>query len=1227
MTIESAGSTVSYAGNDLTSTFAFPYSYQVGADFVVTVTVEATQVTTTLVYGTDYTVNPATNSPATNGSILAVTPVASGSTITITRVTPLTQETEWQANDAYPANFQRMENALDKLTMALQEQVDGGTITDAGLGTGDATYSTFLRGLGPTPDDQRIWTNTLIGALGPVTVPTDAQTILEVQQDGAAAIKISAGVASPSSVRSATDGDTNAWVSQWVYDPNLAAWGWQPYGGSIQGTFEDGGNVTFPGNLSVTGTTNSTLYTGAADASLITTGLVDTARLGSGSATTSTFLRGDQTWAVVSSGGGAVNTTTTTPFTIAAVDVTQTVAVTSATGIVAGTYLQISDGAHTIIGHATLVVGLNVTLNTDSIIIGTAGNTMASGAAVQSSTIPGNNSIQIVDGSFPLQSYNTLTLTGNLSGPTPGPPEVSLSITSESGGNATIEGYANSFFKIESIKAVPFPYDQIAYKQAASSNWSKIGSGVAGNVLRYADATLLQFGTIGASSITAASLTPALLNVTNSLTDGYNFTYDSASGHFKMVAPSAAFTGTAAQFINGVGTATNVLAGGNGDLILAQTSPVVNGTRAMRLFSSTGSTSSGQFIPVAYNSGTVAWDVVTDPGYFTIGGPLSVNNPTFPSATRNTSFINMNLDVTGQVFGEQGFWDRIRTVSNPTGTQTIDPLTHTYVRFTSIASNFTIAVADTTTVPTPPPAYATEITVEFRGVGANVVTWPGTIVWVDGGTAPVPDAVNVTIIKLIRAQANSLDGLGAKWYGYRLASASAAAYTDAQARSAVLNSTYLPSSSSITATVVAGTSATYSIPNSGVTNAMLAGSIQTDKIQGVSVSNSGTNFLNDQGFFTTPSGGGGGGGNVSNTGSYVWSQGQTWSQGSTFNGANTFNTINTFQRTFGTLSSSTIKTHVNGLYTEDTAYTKDGYGIGMYITDNFATPPGSEGIAAAWINHTVTGRTIGGESIHHGVDLQSTLTSGFNISHTQITHSKRLNGAYADSVWFNSFGPDSNFSVTPDAAGIVHEWNTGATRIGELNYGNAWGDFGFLSDRTGPTRWASGLEFFPDWLPGSDQDTGYFHYNTSWAIAIGGAGPGAGGGNSAKNWIGMMLCLDSIVGKNDHAGIIGGGVAGSTAGGGGYGLQIHGSTVASSNPIGKAINILHAMDVGIDISEATITAEAVSGHSNKPAIQLLSGQAICFKAPTGANTGVYIWFNGTNLVATKDGGNTTATII
>jgi hypothetical protein len=67
MTIESAGSTVSYAGNDLTSTFAFPYSYQVGADFVVTVTVEATQVTTTLVYGTDYTVNPATNSPATKG--------------------------------------------------------------------------------------------------------------------------------------------------------------------------------------------------------------------------------------------------------------------------------------------------------------------------------------------------------------------------------------------------------------------------------------------------------------------------------------------------------------------------------------------------------------------------------------------------------------------------------------------------------------------------------------------------------------------------------------------------------------------------------------------------------------------------------------------------------------------------------------------------------------------------------------------------------------------------------------------------------------------------------------------------------------------------------------------------------------------------------------------------------------------------------------------------------
>lgn len=46
------------------------------------------------------------------------------------------------------------------------------------------------------------------------------------------------------------------------------------------------------------------------DASDITTGTIATARLGSGTANSTTFLRGDQTWATPAGGGGSAGLTT-----------------------------------------------------------------------------------------------------------------------------------------------------------------------------------------------------------------------------------------------------------------------------------------------------------------------------------------------------------------------------------------------------------------------------------------------------------------------------------------------------------------------------------------------------------------------------------------------------------------------------------------------------------------------------------------------------------------------------------------------------------------------------------------------------------------------------------------------------------------------------------------------------------------------------------------------------
>lgn len=122
MTISTTTSRAEYAGNGVTTVFAFPYPFFADADLTVLL-LRSTGIVDTLVLNTDYTVS-GEGTPNSGQVTLMVAP-AVGESLFILRELDLTQETDYISGDPFPAESH--ERALDRLTLIaqqIQEQID-----------------------------------------------------------------------------------------------------------------------------------------------------------------------------------------------------------------------------------------------------------------------------------------------------------------------------------------------------------------------------------------------------------------------------------------------------------------------------------------------------------------------------------------------------------------------------------------------------------------------------------------------------------------------------------------------------------------------------------------------------------------------------------------------------------------------------------------------------------------------------------------------------------------------------------------------------------------------------------------------------------------------------------------------------------------------------------------------------------------------------------------------
>jgi hypothetical protein len=124
MTISTTTLRNSYSGNGSTTAFAYTYPINTTSEITV-IERSALGAETVKAEGTGSTNYGIADNGAAGGTITMVTAPAAGTTLIILRNTSLTQETDYVANDPFPAETH--EDALDKLQMQnqeLQEELD-----------------------------------------------------------------------------------------------------------------------------------------------------------------------------------------------------------------------------------------------------------------------------------------------------------------------------------------------------------------------------------------------------------------------------------------------------------------------------------------------------------------------------------------------------------------------------------------------------------------------------------------------------------------------------------------------------------------------------------------------------------------------------------------------------------------------------------------------------------------------------------------------------------------------------------------------------------------------------------------------------------------------------------------------------------------------------------------------------------------------------------------------